>query len=161
MRDHRIRASILPCVSRLVPHFHVGQVRVDALGIDVQRGHGLSGPQLLLTPVVYFGQAMSESLEARVAVNSDNIEDLQREVERARGRIHHLESTVHSVRMLTKAVDELQESMPTLARRAAQEAVAEDRRVRSRDWYSHVRAYAAVLTAGIALGALIVGLVLR
>src|SRR5437879_6654668 len=84
---------------------------------------------------------MSESLEARVAVNTDNIEDLQREVERARERIHHLESTVHSVRMLTKAVDELQESMPTLARRAAQEAVAEDRRVRSRDWYSHVRAY--------------------
>ena len=117
--------------------------------------------QVLLTSVVYFGQAMSESLEARVAVNTDNIEDLKREVERARERIHHLESTVHSVRMLTKAVDELQESMPTLARRAAQEAVAEDRRVRSRDWYSHVRAYAAVLTAGIALGALIVGLVLR
>ena len=115
----------------------------------------------MLTLVVYFGQAMSESLEARVAVNSDNIEDLQREVERARERIHHLESTVHSVRMLTKAVDELQESMPTLARRAAREAVAEDRRARHRDWFSNLRTYAAVLSAGVALGSLIVYLAVR
>jgi len=77
-----------------------------------------------LTTVVYFGKAMSESLESRVAVNTDNIEDLPAEVTRQRERIHHLESTIHGVRALAKAVDELQESMPNLARRAAKEAVA-------------------------------------
>lgn len=104
---------------------------------------------------------MPDSLESRVAVNSDNIGQLQAEVARQRERIHHLESSLHGVRTLTRVVDELQESMPTLARRAAREAVAEDRRARSRDWYSHVRTYAAVLTVGIALGAVIVSVVLR
>src|SRR6266566_2511535 len=98
---------------------------------------------------------MPDSLEARVAVNSDNIEDLQREADRQRERIHHLESTVHGVRALTKVVDELQESMPNLARRAAKEAVAEDRRARHRDWFSNLRTYAAIATVGVALGALI------
>jgi len=111
--------------------------------------------------VVYFEQAMGDSLEARVAVNTDNIEDLQAEVVRQRDRIQHLESTIHGVRILTKAVEELQESMPTLARRAAREAVAEDRRARHSDLFSNLRTYAAVLAAGVALGALIVGLVLR
>jgi len=111
--------------------------------------------------VVYFEQAMGESLEARVAVNTDNIEDLQAEVGRQRDRIHHLESTIHGVRALTKAVDELNESMPNLARRAAKEAVAEARIARHRDVGTNLRTYAALLSVGVALGALIVGLVLR
>ena len=102
-----------------------------------------------------------DSIESRVAVNSDNIGDLQHEIERARERIHKLESASHGVRVLTKAVEELQESMPNLARRAAREAVAEDRRARHRDWSSTLRTYAALVSAGVALGALVVALVLR
>ena len=102
-----------------------------------------------------------DPLRETVAVAIDNIADLQREAERQRERIHHLESTVHGVRALTRVVDELQESMPNLARRAAKEAVAEDRRARHRDWYSNLRTYAAVASVGVALGALIVALVLR
>lgn len=104
---------------------------------------------------------MSDSLESRVAVNSDNIADLRSESERQRERIHHLESALHGVRALTRAVDELNESMPVLARRAAKEAVAEDRRTRHREWYATARLLLAVATVGVALGALIVGLVLR
>ena len=104
---------------------------------------------------------MHDSLESRVAVNSDNIADLQREQERHRERIHHLESTIHGVRTLTRAVDELNESMPILARRAAKEAVAEARLARHRDVGANLRTYAIVLSSGVALGALIVGLVLR
>ncbi len=111
--------------------------------------------------MVYFGQPMDGSLESRVAVNSDNIEDLQREVARQRDRIHHLESTIHGVRVLTKAVDELQESMPILARRAAKEAVAEARRARHSDVFANLRTYAILISTGVALGALVVGLVLR
>jgi len=58
-------------------------------------------------------------------------------------------------------VDELQESMPTLARRAAKEAVAEARIARHRDLGANLRTYAALLSGGVALGALIVALVLR
>src|SRR5882724_10504373 len=161
MGDDRPRPRVLPCVSRLIPHFHTGQVRVDAVGIDVQRGHGLSGPPVLLTPMLYFGGMERDPLRETVAVAIDNIRDVRREQERQRDKLHHLESTVHSVRVLAKAVDELQESMPNLARRAAKEAVAEDRRARHRDWYSNARTYAALLSAGVAVGALIIGLVLR
>jgi len=114
-----------------------------------------------LTTVVYFGQAMHESLESRVAVNTDNIEDLQRESERARERIHHLESAVHGVRALAKVVDDLQESMPILARRAAKETVAEARLARHSDLFANLRTYAILLSTGVGFGALIVGLVLR
>lgn len=102
-----------------------------------------------------------DHLGEQVAVNTDNIADLQREGERQRERIHRLESSVHGVRALTRAVDELQQSLPTLARRAAKEAVAEDRRTRHREWYATARLLLAVATVGVALGALIVGLVLR
>jgi predicted RNase H-like nuclease (RuvC/YqgF family) len=104
---------------------------------------------------------MPESVESRVAVNSSNIADLRNEVERLRERIHTLESTVSGVRMLTQAVDELQESLPTLARRAAREAVAEDRRARNADAMGRWRIYAMFMSVGIAAGALIVALLLR
>jgi uncharacterized protein YoxC len=104
---------------------------------------------------------MPESIESRVAVNSDNIGRLFAEQERLRGRIHTLESTVSGVTMLTKAVEELQESMPNLARRAAREAVAEDRRARHRDIYANLRTYAAIASSAAALASLIVYLALR
>ena len=104
---------------------------------------------------------MQGSIQSQVAVNTDNIAHLEREFDRFRERLHTMESTVHTIRVLTKAVDELQESMPTLARRAANEAVAADRRARHREWYTTARTYAALISAGAALGALIVALVLR
>jgi hypothetical protein len=111
--------------------------------------------------VLYFGEMERDPLRETVAVAIDNIADLRREQDRQRDKLHHLESTIHGVRMLTKAVDELQESMPNLARRAAKEAVEEARRARHRDIFSNLRTYAAVASVGVALGALIVGLVLR
>lgn len=120
-----------------------------------------SGPQVLLTLVLYFAGMERDPLGEKVAVAIGNIADLRQEQAELRKRTHALESTVHGVNLLAKAVDELQESMPTLARRAAREAVAEDRRARHRDWYANARTYAALLTAGVALGALIVSLVLH
>lgn len=111
--------------------------------------------------MLYFGGMERDPLRETVAVAIDNISDLRREQDRQRDKLHHLESTVHSVRVLAKAVDELQESMPNLARRAAKEAVEEARRARHRDLFSNLRTYAAIATVSIALGALIVGLVLR
>jgi hypothetical protein len=104
---------------------------------------------------------MPESIESRVAVHTSNIADLRHELERARERIHKLEGSVAGVRVLTEAVDELQESLPTLARRAAKEAVAEDRRARHSDFFSNLRTYAAIASVGIAFGGLVVALVLR
>lgn len=104
---------------------------------------------------------MPGTIDSRVAVVETSVAHLEREVERFRERLHTMESVVHGVRVLTKAVDELNESMPTLARRAATEAVLADRRTRHREWYSNLRTYAAILSAGVGLGALIVGLVLR
>jgi hypothetical protein len=104
---------------------------------------------------------MPDSMESRVAVNSDNIAKLEREHDRCRERIHRLESTVSGVGLLSRAVEELQADMPNLARRAAREAVAEDRRARHRDFFSNLRTYAAVASVGIAFGGLIVALVLR
>ncbi len=104
---------------------------------------------------------MGDNLDSLLAVARDNIASLQREQDRQRDKLHHLESTVHGVRALTKAVDELQESMPNLARRAAKEAVAEAQRARHRDLFSNLRTYAAIASVSVALGALIVGLVLR
>jgi predicted nucleic acid-binding Zn-ribbon protein len=109
--------------------------------------------------VLHFDHVMPEELGSKVAVNSDNIADLQHEVARLRDRTHKLESAVRGVGVLTEAVRELQESMPNLARRAAREAVAEDRRARHRDFFSNLRTYAAIASGGVALGALIVSLV--
>ena len=111
--------------------------------------------------MVYFAGMERDPLRETVAVAIDNIADLRQEQAELRKRTHALESTVHGVNLLAKAVDELQESMPTLARRAAREAVAEDRRARHRDWFANARAFAAVASAGIAFGSLIVYLVLR
>jgi hypothetical protein len=102
---------------------------------------------------------MPESVASRVAVNTDNIADLQTEVGRLRERIHHLESAIHGVRVLTKVVDELQDSLPTLARRAARDAVTEYNRRQHADRFANWRMYLAVLTFGVALGAFIVSLV--
>src|SRR5437588_13107735 len=110
MSDDRPRPRVQPCVSRLVPHFHTRQVRVYAVGIDVQRGHGLRGPQVLLTPVVYFRGMARDPLRETVAVNTDNIRDLQAEQAELRKRTHALESTAQGVNLLAKPVDELQES---------------------------------------------------
>lgn len=102
-----------------------------------------------------------DHLGEQVAVNTDNIADLRRENDRQRERIHKLEATVSAVGVLTRTVSELQESLPNLARRAAREAVAEDRRARHRDFFSNLRTYAAIATVGVALGALIVGILLH
>src|SRR5438105_2732065 len=161
MSDHGPRPRVQPCVSRLVPHFHTGQVRVDAVGIDVQRRHWPSGPQVLLTPVVYFGDVASEDIHSRVAVNTEQIRSLRGESDRMRERLHELESDRATLRLVVQQVRELTEQMPNLARRAAREAVDEYLRRRHADTLSNWRTYAALLGAGAAPGALIVGLVLR
>jgi uncharacterized protein YoxC len=114
-----------------------------------------------LTTVVYLGEVMPESVESRVAVALDNVERLKEEVDRLRNRVHKVESTASAVQVLRKAVDELHESMPVLARRVAKETVSEDRAMQHRERFSNLRTYAALISVGIALGALIVALVLR
>ncbi len=111
--------------------------------------------------MVYFGYMGRDPFREQIAVNTANIADLRREQERQRDKIHHIESMAHGVRALTKVVDELQESMPNLARRAAKEAVAEAQSARHRDVFANLRTYALLVSTGVGLGALIVGLVVR
>lgn len=104
---------------------------------------------------------MPGSVESQVAVNTDNIIDLRNEAERVRDRLHKLEAGQESVRLLTRQVAELHESLPHLARQAAREAVAEARRSRHADWFANLRTYAAVASAGAALATIIILLILR
>jgi hypothetical protein len=102
---------------------------------------------------------MPDSVESRVAVNTSHIADLRRELERARERIHALESTVSGVGVLSRAVTELQEQMPNLARQAAREAVAEYMRRKRAETFGNWRLYLAAGGFGVALGAFIVSLI--
>ena len=89
------------------------------------------------------------------------LDELRNEVIRLRDRCHALESDRATVRVLQRAVTELESQLPNLARQAAREAVSEDRRRRHADLFGNLRTYAAIASAGIALGALIVALLLR
>src|SRR5213592_4508435 len=104
---------------------------------------------------------MDGSLEAQVAVNRDNIGDLQREVERLRDRIHTLSSTVRGVELVARRVAELDENLPHLARQAAREAVAEARRTRHADTLRNVSMYTGVALVGAALATIVIQLLLR
>lgn len=104
---------------------------------------------------------MPDSLESRVAVNVDNIARLFVEQDRQRERIHNLGSAVAAVRLECHELSDLKEELPTLARQAAREAVTEFNRRKHSDALANWRTYAALLSAGIALGALIVSLALR
>ena len=103
---------------------------------------------------------MSESTEARLAVALDNIRDLQAEMERARERIHKLQSAVRGVEMLSKEVKALQDQLPHLARQSARDAVTEFWQRRHADTLKNWSTYAAVFSAGAAVAALIVSIVL-
>lgn len=103
--------------------------------------------------------AVPESVESRVAVNTDNIAKLQSEQDRHRLRLHKLESGYRGVEHLTRMVADLQADMPNLARQAAREAVTEARRARHSDTLSNLRTYAAVFSAGAALCALVIAAV--
>ena len=83
------------------------------------------------------------------------------EIRRLRDRVHELRGLPMVVDGLRREVAELHEDLPNLARQAAREAVSESKRREHSDTLANLRTYAALLTAGIALGALIVGLVLR
>lgn len=104
---------------------------------------------------------MPESVESRLAVASAEIDSIQREVEKLRDRCHKLESDRATLRVLHKAVTDLSEQMPNLARQAAREAVREAKRQEDADRKSNWRTYAAMISAGAAFGALIIGLLLR
>lgn len=106
-------------------------------------------------------QAMPGSLESLLAVALDNIEDLKREVQRNRETIHTLRSTVSALDHLPTLVRELQAAMPRLARQSARQAVDEAHRRRHANVAANLRTYAAVLSAGAALGGMIVTLILR
>jgi hypothetical protein len=100
-------------------------------------------------------------IESRVAVVEESLRTAWREVERARERLHKLEVDRATVRLLARQVSDLSEQTPALARRAAREAVDEMLRRKHADTLSNWRAFAAFLSAGIALGSLIVYVVLR
>lgn len=102
-----------------------------------------------------------DSLEARVAVNTDRLHSLGLELDRVRDRLHFIDGERAAAALLSRQVAELREQIPHLARQAAREAVDELLRRRHADTLANWRSYAAMLSAGTALGALIVALVLR
>jgi ferric-dicitrate binding protein FerR (iron transport regulator) len=104
---------------------------------------------------------VTDSLESRVAVNSDNIGRLFAESDRTRARLHEHESALATVALLSQTVHDLREDMPQLARSAAREAVTELRRREHSDVLTNWRVILAALTLGVAVGALIVSIVLR
>src|SRR5207302_5480072 len=131
----------------------------DGHGQETKRSRRTA--QAPLTTVVYFRRVGSEDIHSRVAVNSEQIRHLANELGRTRERLHELESDRATLRVVVTQVRELTEQMPNLARRAAREAVDEMLRRRHADTLGNWRTYAALLSAGVALGALIVALVLR
>jgi len=104
---------------------------------------------------------MEGSLPTQAAVNRARIATLDAEVGKLRDRCHILESDRATISVLKRMVEELNEELPILARQAAREAVTEFHERRHASTLSNWRTYAALLSAGTALGALIVGLVLR
>ena len=111
--------------------------------------------------MLYFFRMAPDGLESQVAVHGEQIRTLATELGAARTRLHELESDRATLRLVVQQVRELTEQMPNLARRAAREAVDEYLRRRHSDTLGNWRTYAALLSAGAAVGALIVGLVLR
>jgi hypothetical protein len=99
---------------------------------------------------------MAGSIDARVAVNHEQIRLLWEEVGRTRDRCHELETDRATVLILKRMVEDLDADMPTLARQAAREAVNEYLQRQRANTLGNWRTYAAVLSAGAAIGALIV-----
>lgn len=102
-----------------------------------------------------------QGVESQVAVNTENIARLEVEVDRLRDRCHKLESDRATVRHLKTLVENLIEDLPNLARQAAREAVSEMQRRKRADTFANWRTYATLLSAGAAVGALIVSIILR
>ena len=115
----------------------------------------------MLTPVLYFGGMARDPFRETVAVLVDNVARLFEEQARQRTALHERSTDRATVEVLKRMVEDLNEELPILARQAARETVAEVRKQRHADTMSNWRTYAALISAGVALGALIVGLVLR
>src|SRR2546430_161855 len=99
--------------------------------------------------------------EPRVAVLVERIDFALRELDRIRARLHNLETDRATVGLLKRLVEDLTEDLPNLARQAAREAVTEFLQRKHADTLGNWRTYAAIMSAGVALGALIVALVIR
>jgi hypothetical protein len=96
-----------------------------------------------------------------VAVVEESLRSAWRELERRGERLRDLEKDHATISLLAHQVSDLSQQMPTLAKRAAREAVDELLRRKHADTLSNWRAFAAFLSVGIALGSLIVYVVLR
>lgn len=119
-----------------------------------------SAAQALFFRVVYFGTMAHQSIEERIAVHGERLEVLREEVGKNRDNIHKLQTGHVALELLARQVDELREELPHLARRAAREAVSEFQKRRRADALADWRTYAALVSAGAALGGLIVALIL-
>jgi hypothetical protein len=102
-----------------------------------------------------------ESLESRVAVLADNAARIFNELVSVRANLDTIATDRATLLILTRAVEDLKENLPRLARQSAREAVTEMARRQRADTLSNWRTYAALVGAGTALGALIIGLILR
>lgn len=102
---------------------------------------------------------MPGSVESQVAVNTDNIARLEAEVKELRRRCHELENDRATVGLLQRAVNELTEQLPNLARQAARDAVTEYLRRQHADKLSNWRTYASVAGVAATLGGLVVAII--
>jgi hypothetical protein len=90
-----------------------------------------------------------ESLEAQVAVNTDNITRLFAEQERLRDKLHVFESDRATVLLLAQKVDNLSMQLPAMVERAATQAAAKvsaGRKGDIRTWAALASSLAAVAT---------------
>lgn len=96
------------------------------------------------------------NLDVRTAVIESRLLDLDREVSRQRGRLHALESDRATIRLLGDQMKELHESIGTIARRAAVEAI--DLAMENRDELGRKRWNLRIqwISVGVAFGGLAV-----
>jgi hypothetical protein len=95
--------------------------------------------------------ATDESLESRVAVNTDNITRIFAEQERMRDKLHLLESDRATVLLLAQKVDNLARDLPQQVRYAAELAAekvaATTAQARTTSWQVRLGITAAVIAA--------------
>jgi hypothetical protein len=92
-----------------------------------------------------------DSLEAQVAVNTDNISRLFAEQEKQRDKLHVLESDRATVLLLAQKVDNLARDLPQMVRFAAESAAekvaASAAQARATSWQVRLGIAAAIIAA--------------
>lgn len=96
-----------------------------------------------------------------MAVVESRLRTVETEQQRARERLHELETDRATIRLLAKRVDDLADSVNQIAESAAERAVSKMVAARDRTRLTRYGVAAALLSSGAGVGTLIAALALR